>query len=939
MRLSLAHLLVAVCLMTAAAPASAQSADVRQPQSPADLASVYRDWQQAQDPEAKIALGERLLTLEPALKTWPLGMSRPRFKAELWGGLGVLYVSRARGPHADNLEKAIGHLQSALTVWTREADPRDWAAAHNALGIAYWQRVRGERADNQEAAISHFESAQAVFTRESYPQEWAQLQNNLAVVHWNRIRGERAANVEEAILRFGAVLMVIQRDTDPARWAAAQNNLGNAYASRLRGERSDNREQAVAHLAAALTVFTRETSPSEWAQAQNNLAVAYTARTRGDRSDNQEKAIACLEAALSVFTREASPQLWAQAQHNLGSAYAERIKGGRAENNQRAIAALEAALTVFTRDAAPLDHLRTSRLLGHVLMAAGEWKRAGPVHASARQAFLLLFGQGLSDTESRALIADAGPLFADAAYAALRRGETESAFELANEGRGRMMAVALRLQSLDLPADKRAHLDELRIAIQAAQSAVDAAHATERAAAVERLVGLRRELLALVEPSVQGASRPLSGLAEARRLAATGAAVVIPVITDLGAKLLVLSGPQGRNDIAVVDVPELTLARLSDLLVGQGDKTGGWIGAYFINYLQGAELDRRWPEWLGAIDHVGPELWSLIGARLDAALKQRGIAHGARLVWLPAGWLGTLPLGLAQDSVTKRRLADDYEIVYAPSIEALTAAQELVTRRVPATLAAIVNPTGDLPGTEQEGAIVASHFESGARTVLQGDAATPQAVLAALSGKTYWHFASHGTFSWTDARQSALILRGGARLSVGNLLDARGLGRPRLVVLSACETGIYEITSSPDEFIGLPGTFMALGAAGVLASLWPVSDAATALLMAKFYDLHMNAGLSPPTALSQAQAWLRGATSTDLNDYAKVAAADGRIGGSQLAALEQELSPERLARSYRSDSSETGSNAGLAAAPPNAQVTVRPYEHPYFWASFIYTGL
>ncbi len=352
-------------------------------------------------------------------------------------------------------------------------------------------------------------------------------------------------------------------------------------------------------------------------------------------------------------------------------------------------------------------------------------------------------------------------------------------------------------------------------------------------------------------------------------------------------------------------------------------------------------MDRRWPEWLGAIDQIGPELWDLIGARLDAVLKQRRIEHGARLVWLPAGWLGILPLGLAQDPVSKRRLADDYEIVYAPSLEVLTAAQDLVARPAPATLAVIVNPTGDLPGTEQEGSFVAAHFGSGARTVLEGEAATPQAVLAALNGKAYWHFASHGTFSWADARQSALIMRGGERLSVGKLLEAPDLGRPRLVVLSACETGIYEITSNPNEFIGLPSTFMALGAAGVLASLWPVSDAATALLMAKFYDLHLNAGLSPPTALSRAQTWLRNATAEDLNEYAQVAAAEGRLEGKKLAALEQELSPAVVARSHRSASAEwtTRKSADLAAAPAGAQATERPYAHPYYWASFIYTGL
>jgi CHAT domain-containing protein len=66
-----------------------------------------------------------------------------------------------------------------------------------------------------------------------------------------------------------------------------------------------------------------------------------------------------------------------------------------------------------------------------------------------------------------------------------------------------------------------------------------------------------------------------------------------------------------------------------------------------------------------------------------------------------------------------------------------------------------------------------------------------------------------------------------------------------LVVLSACETGLYDIGNSPDEFIGLPGTFTALGASAVVGTLWPVSDAATALLMAKFYELYMGKQVPP----------------------------------------------------------------------------------------------
>lgn len=79
-------------------------------------------------------------------------------------------------------------------------------------------------------------------------------------------------------------------------------------------------------------------------------------------------------------------------------------------------------------------------------------------------------------------------------------------------------------------------------------------------------------------------------------------------------------------------------------------------------------------------------------------------------------------------------------------------------------------------------------------------------------------------------RRSGLVLRGGAMLTLDRLLELEGrLGRPRLVELTACETGLYDINRNPDEFVGLPATFMQLGAGGVLNTLWQVDDLATAL--------------------------------------------------------------------------------------------------------------
>jgi CHAT domain-containing protein len=942
-------------------------------------ASMPREWAETQNDlalayHARIR-GERADNLEMAIAGFEAALTvftreaLPTMWAKLQSNLADAYVVRVRGGRADNLEKAIAAYQAAVTVLALDASPAMSARVQTNLASAYVARVRGDRSDNLEKAIATGERALSVQTREAEPNEWANTQNNLGIAYLQRINGDRADNLETAIAHLDAASTVFTREARPSQWALVQHNLALVYASRTVGEKADNMEKAIAAYEAALTVRTREALPHEWAQTQNNLGLIYLDRIRGDRADNLEKAIGCLGAALTVRTYEALPHEWADTQHNLGIAFKDRIRGDRSANLETAIAAARAALTVRTREARPRDHLLTARLLGQNLLEARDWHKAGLAYASARDTFLLLFGEGINDAEARDLIAEAGYMFAQAAFAAAQRGDAEAALALASEGRGHLMSVALKLHALDLPANERRRLDDLRAAIRGEQRAVEATQGSERAAAVEQLARLRQELLGVVKGATTTEGRRGSVLDLVPAILPNGGAIVVPILTHVGSKILVVtrevrsrdrstqsevanqpslfpsSSPSEapRQSITVLNLPELTVSKVVDTVVRPNGKVD-WLLAYHINYLQGAEQDRLWPQWLAAIDNLGPELWRLFGARVEATLKDRGVKRGARLVWLPPGLLGILPLGLAQDPVSKQRLADTYEIVYAPSLEVLAAAQKQIAKRKPATLTAIINPTEDLAGTEKEGKVVASYFPSTARTVLERDAATPDAVLAALKGSTHWHFASHGTFSWDDARLSALIMHGNERLSVGRLLDTDGLGRPRLVVLSACETGLYGLRGIPDEFVGLPGAFTALGAAGVLATLWPVSDAATALLMAKFYELHMGDRLSPPTALRRAQLWLRQATNVDLANYASVAAKQGRIESRHVADIEEELSEAALTRSRNAAAIDWITPAGETRSvnkttSGNARPLARPYAHPYFWAGFIYTGL
>ena len=63
---------------------------------------------------------------------------------------------------------------------------------------------------------------------------------------------------------------------------------------------------------------------------------------------------------------------------------------------------------------------------------------------------------------------------------------------------------------------------------------------------------------------------------------------------------------------------------------------------------------------------------------------------------LPSDVLRFLPLGLAQNPTSGRRLIEDYEIVYGPSLAALVSAHEQTAMPVAPSLAAIINPSGDL---------------------------------------------------------------------------------------------------------------------------------------------------------------------------------------------------------------------------------------------------
>jgi len=228
---------------------------------------------------------------------------------------------------------------------------------------------------------------------------------------------------------------------------------------------------------------------------------------------------------------------------------------------------------------------------------------------------------------------------------------------------------------------------------------------------------------------------------------------------------------------------------------------------------------------------------------------------------------------------------------------------------------------------------------AGAGAPIYEQQATREALWAALPGTTMAHFACHGQFGLDDTLDSALLLAQESRLTLRDLVtgDTSALGNLRLVVLSACQTAITDFGRLPDESIGLPGGFLQAGVPAVIGTLWSINDLNTALLIYRFYELHLRgdaaAGLTPQPpvrALRLAQQWLRDLTYKEMFAYFQ--------RHRQLKAAPQrnlESVPVSGAR-MPTDLIEEG--RALAEDYMLDHPNDRPYANPIFWAAFTFNG-
>ncbi len=305
-------------------------------------------------------------------------------------------------------------------------------------------------------------------------------------------------------------------------------------------------------------------------------------------------------------------------------------------------------------------------------------------------------------------------------------------------------------------------------------------------------------------------------------------------------------------------------------------------------------ITRGAADWQTQAAWLATHLFDPVDDALRAATGPIGFVPHGELHHLPFAalpWAGGL-------------LVDTRATFSVPSLSALDSAIHGRLRTKQTSILAVGDPREDLPGARAEVDAMAAVFPT--PQVLIGKAATETAVRSGLAGAQVAHFAVHGVR--TNPRRPAHLALLEDSVHDGRLHADEIAALPieaGLVVLSVCDSARGHANRG-DEVVGVVDrAFLAAGARTVLASRWPVHDAASVLFMRGFYSQRPTLGLLG--AFHSAQLSLR----------------NGRVKPADLGApLLAQMARPRV-KAFR------------GVRPARKVVDLR---HPYFWAAFTLRG-
>ena len=194
----------------------------------------------------------------------------------------------------------------------------------------------------------------------------------------------------------------------------------------------------------------------------------------------------------------------------------------------------------------------------------------------------------------------------------------------------------------------------------------------------------------------------------------------------------------------------------------------------------------------------------------------------------------------------------------------------------------IVNPTGDLAGTEEEANKIEEYLKSNSSIeytkLLRGEATWNRVRTELSSGKyDVVHYAGHGKYEPNNSGESGILCHGYKYLTGAQLANLSRL--PALAFFNACEVGrvrgrageeisdqVQTVNEAVNQNMGLAEAFLRGGIANYVGTYWPVSDSAAADFAKTFYD-QLLSGSTIGSAIQTGRRLLLERPHHDLADY------------------------------------------------------------------------
>lgn len=848
-----------------------------------NLALLYRDMGE---------YAEALPLYRRSMAIWEkaVGTEHTEFAASLHN-LALLY--RDMGDYAEALQLH----QRTLAIWEKTLGPEHANMAYGLNNLAFVYRNMGEYAQ----ALPLYRRGLAIFERSSgaeHPDVAATL-NNLALLYLDLGAYGEALPLYERSLAISEKTLGAEHTTV----AISLNNLAMLY--REMGEAA----RALPLVQRSLAIDERALGPEHPAVASGLISRAQLYRAMGQ----YEQALPLVQRSLAIREKSLGPE------HPEVAISLNELAG-----LYRAMRQYENALPLAQR----AERIASAAGARETLWRAQDNLRA--LHAQAKQPALAIFWGKQSVNTLQGLRAGLVSLARDAQRSYLRDKRpvyTDLADLLLDEGRIAEAQVVMTMlkeeeffdflrsdASADprtvviTPADAERALSEQlsgirqRLASASAEVArlqrkkkfgtFDALDQDALQAAEPRLAAARSELDAFVKELPQRLAAQHAAAGARTSKSASTHQELLETLGSNGAGVASLQYIVTQHRVRII-ATTATTQLVRTVSTSQVDLNRAV--TRFREALQDRSVDPR---------PSGRELYGLVLAPVADALREQGVHT---LVLHLDGSLRYVPFAALVDG--ERYVVERFRLAVATD----AARSRLTSERQPHWQVAAWGVTrafpdqnfAALPGVRDEldGIVRADVLPGSARL---DDEFTLPALRASVSTPVL-HIASHFRFV-TGSEASFLLLGDGTHLTLRQMRkELPRFADVDLLTLSACETAMGSGTNENGlEVEGLGVMAQKHGAKAVLATLWPVADASTAVLMQEFYRNVRQPEKSKAEALRQAQlAALRG---------------EHRAPGAS--------STERAAARVLRPTQEHAFAVDARA----------PYAHPYYWAPLILMG-